>query len=299
VVDQRPSGQTQVGQGTSVNLSIGRGITQVRVPDLVGGSADSAKNAVADSQLVYAEQQQPSSDADRGRVLAQVPDAQTAVPPGSTITVTVGTGQPLVTVPENLVGKSADEASQLLQAAGLSAVTQDGDGTEPVGQVIATDQPGNRPLPQGTPVTLTVSNNTLMVMPALQSQAPNRAVATLQNLGWAGDLGTLSMAGQATPSQALIGAVISQTPAAGSVVPKIGTPVHVGVGVRQITVPNLVGKTQAQAAALLGQAGATNVTFVDVGTAPRGQAGKVKSQSVPVNSPVAADTPIAISVYRN
>jgi beta-lactam-binding protein with PASTA domain len=71
------------------------------------------------------------------------------------------------------------------------------------------------------------------------------------------------------------------------------------VGVKQITMPNVVGKTRNQAAELLRQAGATNVTYSDAGTAPRGQSGRVKSQSPPANSAVGSDTAIVISVYSN
>jgi beta-lactam-binding protein with PASTA domain len=73
--------------------------------------------------------------------------------------------------------------------------------------------------------------------------------------------------------------------------------VSVGVGALRITVPNLVGKTREQATTLLDQAGATNVTFADAGTPPRGQANKVQGQSVPANSVVAAGTPITVNVY--
>jgi beta-lactam-binding protein with PASTA domain len=80
---------------------------------------------------------------------------------------------------------------------------------------------------------------------------------------------------------------------------KTGTPVTVALGVRQITVPDLVGKTQKQAAALLDKAGATKVTYTNAGTPPRGQAGRVQGQSVPANTAVPADTPITVSVYGN
>ncbi len=66
---------------------------------------------------------------------------------------------------------------------------------------------------------------------------------------------------------------------------------------RQITVPDLIGKTQKQAAALLAKAGATKVTYTNAGTPPRGQAGRVQGQSVPANTAVPADTPIAVNVY--
>ena len=45
-----------------------------------------------------------------------------------------------MTVPGGVVGKNLDQATAILQAARLTVVTQDGDGVEPAGQVIAMDQ---------------------------------------------------------------------------------------------------------------------------------------------------------------
>ena len=73
--------------------------------------------------------------------------------------------------------------------------------------------------------------------------------------------------------------------------------VSVAVGVRGITMPDLVGKTRQQAETLLQRAGATNVTFIDAGTPPRGQGNRVQSQSVPANTGVGADAAITVSVY--
>jgi beta-lactam-binding protein with PASTA domain len=108
----------------------------------------------------------------------------------------------------------------------------------------------------------------------------------------------LGVTEQPTSARGSIGAVLSQNPPAGSPAKKTGTPVSVAVGARQVTVPNVVGKTQQQAATLLAQAGATNVTFTDAGKPPSGQqAGRVQAQSVKPNTAIGSDTPIAVAVY--
>ncbi|HEY4991327.1 MAG TPA: Stk1 family PASTA domain-containing Ser/Thr kinase, partial [Nakamurella sp.] len=210
VVAQRPSSQTQVGQDTAVNVEIGKGVTLVAVPDLVGSTSDAAKKAVADARLNYVEQLQPSSDADKGRVLTQDAAPRADLAPGSTVTVTIGTGQNLVTVPGDVIGKNIDEATQILQQARLTVVAQDADGTEPVNQVIGMDQQSGKQVPEGTPVTLSYSNNTLMTMPGVQGQSPDQAVATLQSVGWAGDLSSLLQTPQAAPNGSSIGSVVNQ-----------------------------------------------------------------------------------------
>jgi serine/threonine-protein kinase len=299
VVGQRPSSHTQVNQHSPIDLEIGHGVSKTSVPNVVGNTADAAKQAISNAHLVYAEQRKPSADPDRGKVIAQDPPAETQLAPNTTVTVTIGTGLSKVTVPAGVVGKSLDQATATLQAAGLTVVPQDGDGVEPAGQVIAMDQQPGQQIPQDTPVILTLSNNSLMLMPDLQNQTRDQAVATLRAKGWAGDLGSLGVTDQATATPAQIGAVLGQQPAAGSKMRKTGTPVTVAVGVRQITVPDLVGRTQKQAADLLVKAGATTVTFTNAGTPPRGQAGRVQGQSVPANATVAADTAIVVNVYGN
>ncbi|HYN72140.1 MAG TPA: Stk1 family PASTA domain-containing Ser/Thr kinase, partial [Nakamurella sp.] len=281
VVGQRPSSQTQVAQASVVNLEIGKGVSLVTVPDVLNASRASAQQALAAVQLQYQEVLQPSSDADKGKALSEDPPADTQVPPNSTITVSIGTGLTIVTVPDRLVGASLDQAAASLAAANLTAVPQEADGVEPANQVIGIDvQPGQQ-VPAGSPVTLRYSNNGLMVMPNLLGQSRDQAVSTLQAQGWAGGTGSLGVTEQPTSARGSIGAVLSQNPPAGSPAKKTGTPVSVAVGARQVTVPDVVGKTQQQAATLLAQAGATNVSFTDAGKPPSGrQAGRVQAQSV-------------------
>ena len=298
VLQQRPSGRTEVGNGTAVNLVVGRGIRTVVLPDLVGMTPDKARSALSAVGLTYAERQQPSADPDRGKVLAQSPAAHQQAPPGSAVTATVGTGLTMVTVPDGIVGVSVDEATGILAGAGLAAVGVVQDGTQPLGVVIATDYaPGER-VPEGSPITLNYSNNALMVMPNLVGRGRDAAASLLQDQGWAGDAGTMRTTSAPTGTADLIGAVVTQQPAAGTLVPKLGTPVSVGIGVKQITMPALVGRTRAQAQNLLRAAGATQVTFADGGTAPRGQKGRVAGQSIPGGTAIAADTQIVVVVYR-
>jgi len=297
VLAQRPSGLTEVDGSTPVNLVVGRGVSVVTVPDLAGMTPDKARQALSDLGLTYTEQQQQSSDPDKGKVVAQAPAAHEQAAPGSAVTVTVGTGLPMVAVPDGILGASVDDATGILADAGLTAVAVEQDGTEPTGVVIGTDHSSGQQVPQGSPITLNYSNNALMVMPNLVGRGKDAAVALLQNQGWAGDAGSMSITSAPASSPSLIGAVVTQQPAAGSPVRKLGTPVSVGIGVRQTTMPALVGKSRSDAENLLKAAGLTQVTFADGGTAPRGQSGKVSSQSVPGGTAITADTPVVVVVY--
>ena len=191
--------------------------------------------------------------------------------PGSTVKVTIGTGLETVQVPDGIVGQSLDEAPAALTAAKLQVVSQEADGTEPANQVTGMDPaPGTR-VQEGTTITLTVSNNSLMVMPSLQNSTPDQAVGILQDNGWKGDAGNLSKSTKVTTNPGLVGAILSQSPAQGAVVPKVGTAVSVVVGEAGTeTIPDVVGKSEADARAAM--AGIPNVTWGVAGATPPGKA---------------------------
>ena len=294
VVNQRPSSQTQVAQDSEVNLEIGKGVSLVNVPNVVSYTPDEAKQALNEANLQYEEVPQPSADADKGKALAQDPAPQTPVLPGTTVKVTVGTGLETVQVPEGILGMQLDAATAVLNAAKLQVVSGETDGVEPLNQVLGIDPAAGTRVQEGTPITLSVSNNALMVMPNLNNNTPDEAVGILQDRGWGGDSGTLTTSTQAVSNPAQVGAVISQTPASGSVVPKIGTAVKVVVGIPgTITIPNVVGKTEAEARAAMN--GIPNVTFATVGGTPAGQAGRVQGQTAA--GVVNIGTPVTVNIY--
>ncbi|HEY5152070.1 MAG TPA: Stk1 family PASTA domain-containing Ser/Thr kinase, partial [Mycobacterium sp.] len=294
VVNQRPSSQTQVAQDSPVNLEIGKGVSLVSVPNVVSYTPDAAKKALNDANLQYQEVPQSSSDADKGKALAQDPAAQAQVVPGSTIKVTIGTGLETVQVPDGIVGQSLDQATAALTGAKLQVVSQEDDGTEPANQVTGMEPAAGTRVQEGTPITLTVSNNSLMVMPNLQNSTPDQAVGILQDNGWKGDAGSLSKSTKATNNPGLVGAILSQSPAQGTVVPKTGTAVSVVVGEAGTeTIPDVVGKTEAEARAAM--AGIPNVTWGVAGGTPKGKAGTVQGQTAA--GVVQIGTPVTVNVY--
>jgi len=297
IVNQRPSSQTQVEQDSTVNLEIGKGISLVAVPNVLSYTPEDAKKTLNTANLQYQEIDKPSADADKGKALAQDPAAQTRVKPGSTIKVTVGSGLQTVQVPNGIIGQNLDEATAQLKKAKLQVVSQQADGTEPLNQVTAMNPAAGAQVQEGTPVSLTVSNNSLMIMPNLQNSSIDQAVAALQAQGWNGDPSSINQTTQPVGDPGLVGAVLSQGPGEGTVVKKTGTPVTVAIGTRRITMPDLIGKTRQQAVGLLARAGVTNVTFTNAGRRPGRQAGRVHSQSVPPNTAVRAGTPVTVSVY--
>jgi serine/threonine protein kinase/beta-lactam-binding protein with PASTA domain len=298
VLFQRPSRLTEVGSRTPVNLVIGRGVRAVSVPDLAGMTAAGAKQELTALGLKYTEQRQPSSDADNGKVVTQAPAAHEQAAPGSEVILTVGTGLTRVDVPDGIIGVSVDEATDILARSGLTAVGVEQDGTVPTGVVMSTDHaPGDR-VPEGSPITLNYSNNALMIVPNLVGRSRFAAAQLLADQGWSGNADMIRTSSAPATADNLVGVVVTQQPAAGSTVPKLGAAISVGIGVKQITMPELVGRTRAEAENQLRAAGATNVRFAEGGTGPPGQSGRVSAQNVPGGSPITADTAIVVVLYR-
>ncbi|WP_106850224.1 Stk1 family PASTA domain-containing Ser/Thr kinase [Blastococcus sp. Marseille-P5729] len=120
VVAQDPSSGSEVQPGTKVNLSIGAGPAQISVPDLTGKPREEAEALLASAGLTGSFIDQDSAQS-AGTVISTSPGPGASVPESSTVTVFVSTGQ--IQVP-NVVGKTFQEASATLEAAGFTNVTE-------------------------------------------------------------------------------------------------------------------------------------------------------------------------------
>ncbi|MGK3199934.1 Stk1 family PASTA domain-containing Ser/Thr kinase [Amycolatopsis sp. MEPSY49] len=117
VVSQTPQAGNQVQQATSVSISIGKGKAQKQVPNFTGKSFSEAQSALTGLGFTVKRVDQ-QSDQPKDQVLQQTPNGG-SVPVGSTITLTVSTGQPdnKIEMPQ-LVGMTAEDAKAKLQSMG-------------------------------------------------------------------------------------------------------------------------------------------------------------------------------------
>lgn len=95
VVKQSPEPGTEVDPGSAVDFSIsdGQGKKQVEVPDLLGKTESQAKKALEAVGLKLGKTDEAdSSRYDKGEVMAQDPTSGTKVDEGSTVSITVSTG---------------------------------------------------------------------------------------------------------------------------------------------------------------------------------------------------------------
>ena len=154
VLTQDPRGNTEAEEGSTVNLIVSAGPEQVEVPPVVGLTQQDAISAIQDADLVV-DVEPVDSDQPAGTVVSSDPVEGTLVDVGSTVVISVSTGE--VTVP-GVVGRSEGSATTILEQAGFTVrpVYEETDEASP-GTVIAQSPAGDSTARLGTTVVLTVA----------------------------------------------------------------------------------------------------------------------------------------------
>jgi eukaryotic-like serine/threonine-protein kinase len=157
VVEASPPEGTSAELGSTVTLRVSRGPEPVRVPDVVGESAEDARGALEGAGLTVATNEQESEDQDPGTVLAQDPEAGAEVRRGSSVTITVAVEPPDVAIPD-VLGEQRDAAESALDDAGFEVRVREQDTTdaEEDGVVLDQNPSGGEERPEGTRVTIVV-----------------------------------------------------------------------------------------------------------------------------------------------
>ncbi len=167
VLTQNPAAGSQLAKGQSVSVTVSAGRAQVQVPTLTGlASADDARVALAEVQLVLGNVTQKDSGEPEGMVLSQSPSSGTTVNAGSKVNITVSNG--MVSVP-NVVNQSEAQAQATLQNAGFNVQVVDQQSSQPAGTVLAQSPVANNKAKKGATVTITVASSSSL------SAAPPRA----------------------------------------------------------------------------------------------------------------------------
>ncbi|MDQ1396037.1 MAG: eukaryotic-like serine/threonine-protein kinase [Acidimicrobiaceae bacterium] len=158
VFDQDPKGGTKVGKSSVVTLKVSSGTTPIAVPSVVGQNVDDATSALQAAHLNVNTQTQPDDKRPQGTVLATNPPPATNVPPGSTVTLTVSSGKPKVTVPTDLANTNFNDAAARLQQLGLIVRRQTQPDDRAAETVISSNPAPGSQVDKGSTVTLIVSS---------------------------------------------------------------------------------------------------------------------------------------------
>jgi serine/threonine-protein kinase len=223
----------------------------VEVPALVGLPLDDATKLLTDLDLNFKTEPDPEpTTVEEGQVSRTTPPEGTLVQTSDLVTVffrPVAEPQPIPDV-TNLAEADARAA---LEAAGFQIGTVQVE-TNPEfekGTVIRTDPPANEPHKQGTVVNLVISGGPDQVaVPNVIGQTQENATQLLE-----GEPFLFVVTVELQPSATVaVGSVIGTTPAVNELVDKgAAITLIVSSGVEKRTVPPVVGKTQAEAIALI------------------------------------------------
>jgi serine/threonine-protein kinase len=219
--------------------------------DYVSMTVEDARDDLSSKGFTIAETGTYDENVPSGIVITQDPLSGVSLAEGKTVTLTVSLGSPPVPVPTDLVGKTVDQATVALAAAGLRTGTLIDAFDENVakGIVLSLAEGTGAEAPKGSAVNLVVSVGPKpRTVPAdLVGKPVDTVTAQLTALG-------LKVARDDAYSETVAeGIVISVNPASGATVAKAGTvTVSASKGRRPVTIPqSIIGKTVAAAEAEL------------------------------------------------
>lgn len=157
VVSQSPPANTEVDEGFTVTVRISKGPENPTMPDVVGTTADSAREKLQPLGVNVEMVEQGSATIPAGRVIAQEPTAGTQVEPGGTVRLTVSAGVDRSTVPD-VRDKQLITAQEELAAIGLRGVVDIELTTDrgPCGTVASQNPEPGLPIPQNSEVRLII-----------------------------------------------------------------------------------------------------------------------------------------------
>ena len=246
VISQSPAAGTSATAGSSVSFVVSKGPETLVVPDVVGLEQSAAEAALVAAGLTAGTVTEAFSDSvDLGDVISQNPAAGAEVETGSAVALVVSKGPEPAVVP-NVVGLEQSAAGEALVSAGftLGVVTEAFSDTIVAGSVISQNPAAGAEADAGSAVALVVS------MGSERVTVPNVVGLTQPAAGTSlvAERLTVGAVTQAFSETVVLGAVISQNPAAGAEV-DAGSAVAIVVsrGPERLPVPVVVGLTQSAA----------------------------------------------------
>jgi serine/threonine-protein kinase len=225
------------------------------VPDLVGKSREAAVDLLQDAGLdPRPVVEQFSETVPAGTVISIEPQAGVEAIRGTDVEVLVSKGLERYVIAPELVQRPADEVEAELQESVPVQITRTEvfDDAVPAGMVTGFDPPAGSQLQREQVVTMLVSKGRAPVaVPDVTGQTPEQATANLQELGFEVTRG--SDGRSATVDK---GEVMAVEPPSGRQAPYGSTVrIQVSAGVPLVTVPDVVGMSEAEAIAALQAAG--------------------------------------------
>jgi serine/threonine-protein kinase len=223
------------------------------VPQLVGKEQAAAIDLLQEAGLdPDCCEEQFSEEVAAGVVIAADPDGGEAIR-GTDVQLVVSKGPERFSVPSSMIGRPLEEVQAEIAATvpAVLSVVQDYDNKIPVGSVTGFEPEAGTQLARGQALTVFVSRgHEPVAVPDVTGLTPEAATSNLKNLGFSVE----RTEGRSADVDA--GEVMAVTPAPGTAAQYESTvTIQVSVGVPQVPVPDVVGRSQQEATALLEGAG--------------------------------------------
>lgn len=231
---------------------------KVSTPNFIGNSQQTAQKMAENVGLTVTTSKKPCENQPKGNVCSQDPDPGTDVDKGTSVSLVVSTGAPKVAVP-NVINKDVDTATQQLEDKGFKVKTTETESQQTEGTVLSQNPDPGTELEKASTVTLEVAKAVAKsTVPDVVGKTCDEAKAQMT----ANDLvGNCVETPVTDASQD--GKVISTNPQANQQVDK-NSQVTITVGKLQqqkTAVPDVRGRTVAEARQLLNAQGFTNIQF--------------------------------------
>ncbi|HEM6083268.1 TPA: Stk1 family PASTA domain-containing Ser/Thr kinase [Streptococcus suis] len=218
VVRTKPGAGTSRRQGSKIDIVVASAAL-VSIPDLNGMDSETAKQELENLGLKVTVKEEYSESVSKGLVIKTNPQANASVEKESSVTLYVSNGVAPQLVPD-VVGKTQDSASQILQASGfyVGTITLEFSDSVESGHVISTDPIAHTELEKGSAISLVVSKGKAIVMPDLTSGqlTYSEASSHLQALGV--KVANIEKQEDRSYYSTTSDIVVSQYPAAGSTI---------------------------------------------------------------------------------
>ena len=297
VLSQSPSAGTQLDPGGQVTIVVARGPLTVAVPNVVGLPIDQAFMRLHAAGL-KARSMKVASAEPKNRVIRQRPPGGTQARKDTTVVLTASKGPTFVKVPA-LRGLTEASATATLSRLGFRLSVSRIPSTQPKGIVVSQAPPPGTKAPKGSIAGINVSTGSNpaaggVIVPKVVGLSQAVAVERIERAG-------LSVDSYPVASKRPQGTVVSQLPAGGTQVPP-RSPVRINVSLgpgprKKRTVPDVVGRAEAEARHVLIQAGFT-VQTVDQPTSEPGENGVVLNQKPVGGGKAAVGSQVLIFVGR-
>ncbi|MFD4610111.1 MULTISPECIES: Stk1 family PASTA domain-containing Ser/Thr kinase [unclassified Streptomyces] len=232
---------------------------ELNVPIFVGQTKREAQESARNASIEVAFTQDTCDDQPKGKVCSQEPK-DGKVKKGDTVNLVLSTGAPKVTVP-SVRGLSFEAAQSQLDDLGFKVEKKTQESDQDPDVVIDQDVKGDTKVEKGSTITLTVATEKRQVaVPDVSGKTCQEAQQVLQGVNLNS---TCSEVPTDDPNRD--GKVVQTDPGIGQQVDK-GANVNIQVGKFQQQkkqVPNVRGRTVAEARQILAAEGFTNVQFAD------------------------------------